>query len=386
MEERNPGVPSDSKDDDVLWKDNDRHLLRQGAQDSDHLDGVAATSATTAASATATAATAATRTDRHSNRWVHAREEISFHRLVQAISKFRRLCGTAVNHDKVQICIVSMIAINAIMMGVATFDFVTNNPAIDSAFENVDLAFLIVFTIELSLQLMYHGLKLFLDGWLVFDFIVIVASWSLSSAQIIRAFRIFRALRLVTRVKMMKNLVLAVFNVMPKMAAIGLLLALIFYIFAVMMTQMFKNLYEDGLTAEDYFSNLPITFFTLFQMMTLDNWADIARQVVAVYFWAWIPIFFFVTISGFVVVNLIIAVICDAVSSLEQGAKAKIHGSFDEDDSQHTREHDLRTQLAILEQQVDELSRIQEGTLHKLTTLTRQLQNRQYTTSSDVYK
>ncbi|KAI2501653.1 hypothetical protein MHU86_12777 [Fragilaria crotonensis] len=119
-------------------------------------------------------------------------------------------------------------------------------------------------------------------------------------------------------------------------------------------------------------------------MMTLDNWADIAREVVDVYFWAWIPIFFFVTISGFVVVNLIIAVICDAVSSLGNDAKAKIHGSFEDDDaydddSQRAPELELRQQLAVLDEQVDELSRIQEQMLHKLTTLTRQLQNRQST-------
>ena len=272
--------------------DDDRHL-RQGSPEGEYPQGDTATTTATSAMASASATTlATTRLERHSNRRIHVREELSLHRLVQAILKFRRLCGAVVNHEKMQIGIVTLIGINSIMMGVATFDFVTEHPAVDGAFDEVDLAFLVVFTIELALHLIYHGLKLFLDGWLVFDFVVIIVSWSLSSVQIIRAFRIFRALRLVTRVKMMKNLVLAVFNVMPKMAALGLLLALIFYIFAVMMTQMFKDLYQDGLTDEDYFSNLAITFFTLFQMMTLDNWADIARQVVDVYFWAWIPIFF----------------------------------------------------------------------------------------------
>ena len=106
------------------------------------------------------------------------------------------------------------------------------------------------------------------------------------------------------------------------------------------------------------------------------------------------PNLFFVTISGFIVVNLIIAVICDAVSSLEHGTKAKIHGSFEDDDydddsnSQRAPELDLREQLGVLEEQVDELSRIQEQMLHKLTTLTRQLQKRQTSTtsgSSDIY-
>ena len=316
-------------------------------------------------------------TESQTTRWNQIREELSSPHVMQGVSKFRKLCGGFVNDDKVQIFCVILIAINAIMMGIATFDFVSDNPAIDSAFETVDLIFLIIFTIEFSLQLIYHGLKLFLDGWLVFDCIVIVASWSLSSVQIIRAFRIFRALRLVTRIEIMKNLVLAVFSVMPRMAAIGLLLALIFYIFAVMMTQMFKDLYREGKTDEDYFSSLALTLFTLFQMMTLDDWSGIARQVIDDLFWAWIPIFFFVTISGFVVVNLIIAVICDAVSSLHQDVKAKIHGSFNEENSQSTPEPDLREQLGTLENQVDELTRIQEQMLRALTNLAQQLQNRE---------
>ncbi|KAI2501652.1 hypothetical protein MHU86_12776 [Fragilaria crotonensis] len=301
----------------------------------------------------------------------HIPHEFSFAQLWSHIKRFRLLCGAVVNHEKVQMGIVTLIGINAIMMGVATFDFVMEDPQVEHIFEQVDQAFLIVFTIELALQLIYHGFKLFLDGWLVFDFVIIVASWSLSSVQIIRAFRIFRALRLITRIKMMKNLVLAVFSVMPRMNAIGLLLGLIFYIFAVMMTQLFKDMYQDGLTEEDYFSNLGISFFTLFQIMTLDDWANISRQVIEVYFWAWVLFFVFVTISGFIVVNLIIAVICDAVATLTEDTKAKIHGSYDEDDEDDSSEMRLKPSrmsehLKMLEDQIDELARSQEQMLQLL--------------------
>lgn len=297
------------------------------------------------------------------------------HPTMNTIQTFRRLCGKIVNDERVQLFIVFLISVNGIMMGIATFDFVTDNPNVDAAFETVDLAFLIIFTIELALQCIFHGFRLFLDGWLVFDFIIIVMSWSFSAVQIIRAFRIFRALRLVTRVKVMKNLVLAVFSVMPRMAAIGLLLMLIFYIFAVMMTQLFKDLYAEGKTDYDYFSRLDVTFFTLFQIMTLDDWAGIARQVIDDVWWAWIPFLIFVTISGFIVVNLIIAVICDAVSSLHEDVKAKIHGTYEEGDSDGSPEPDIREQLEMLEEQVDELTRVQEQMLHTLTFMTRQMQN-----------
>lgn len=190
---------------------------------------------------------------------------------------------------------------------------------------------------------------------------------------------IFRALRLVTRVRVMKNLVLAVFSVMPRMLAICLLLFLIFYIFAVMFTQLFKDLWAEGLTEFDYFSRLDNTFFTLFQIMTLDNWGDIARQVIDVYKWAWVPFLVFVTISGFIVVNLIIAVICDAVSTLNDDTKKKIHGTYDdedENDSEETTSVYVREQLEALEDQVDELQRLQEQTIMTLKSLTRQLESR----------
>ncbi|KAG7356460.1 ion transport protein [Nitzschia inconspicua] len=295
---------------------------------------------------------------------------------LDAINQFRYHCGMFVNNGYVQFLIIVLIAINAAMMGMATFDFIKLDPKLSDAFETTDFVFLIIFTVELGLQLIYHGIRLLLDGWLVFDLIIIVTSWSFSSLQIIRAFRIFRALRLVTRIKIMQNLILAMFSVMPRMAAIGLMLCLIFYIFGVMFTQLFKDLYEEGYTEYDYFGGLDWTFLTLFQMMTLDDWADISREVIPAYKWAGIPFALFVVISGFIVVNLIIAVICDAIGALHADQKARLHGDYDETktDAENAKYMDIREQLDELEDHVEELTRIQARTFHTLQYLTKQIQ------------
>lgn len=128
------------------------------------------------------------------------------------VNQLRYRCGAIVNNENVQFFIVILIAINAVMMGVGTFDFVTGNPQVEAAFETTDKVFLIIFTIELSMQFIFHGWRLLLDGWLIFDLIVIAMSWSFQQVQIIRAFRIFRALRLITRIEVMKNLVLGEFQ------------------------------------------------------------------------------------------------------------------------------------------------------------------------------
>lgn len=167
---------------------------------------------------------------------------------------------------------------------------------------------------------------------------------------------------------------------MPRMLAIGVLLTLVSYIFAVMMTQLFKDLFERGLTDEDYFGRLDDTFFTLFQIMTLDAWSDIARQVMVVYTWAWIPFLVFVVLTGFVVVNLVIAVICDAISALHDDEKAKIHGTFEDtsETSSGMPTLNVREQLDVLEGHVEELTRLQEETILALDALTRQVRQKQH--------
>mmetsp|Transcript_18733 Transcript_18733/g.27707 ORF Transcript_18733/g.27707 Transcript_18733/m.27707 type:complete len:381 (+) Transcript_18733:94-1236(+) len=306
------------------------------------------------------------------------------------IAKFRNWCGMVVTNSYVQLVIVTLIGINAIMMGIATYSFVRENPKLLSIFEGIDEAFLIIFTVELAFQFVFLLHRLFLDGWLVFDFLVIVLSWSFNAIQVIRAFRIFRALRLITRIKTMKNLVSAMFSVMPSLGAIMLLLLLIFYIFAVMFTQLFKTLGEvDPELPWPYFDGLDQTFFTLFQIMTFDNWGSICREVMVTYPWAWVPFLIFLSISGLVVINLIIAVLCDAVSNVEDGDKEKLQGlgSFSEDDDSNPElssrrilelKH-VREQMLSLEEELDSLERTQEKNTHTLEYLTRQLQKRNAT-------
>lgn len=128
------------------------------------------------------------------------------------IQRIRKQCGAIVNNFYVQLVMVAFIVINAIMMGIATYDFIKDNPEYSRAFELTDKTFLVIFTIELVMQGIYHGIYMFKDGWLVFDFIIISISWAFQEVQIVRAFRIFRAFRLLTRVKIMRNLILGKHN------------------------------------------------------------------------------------------------------------------------------------------------------------------------------
>lgn len=307
--------------------------------------------------------------------------------LLNPLNNARKFCGKIVNDSRIQNLILLLITINAIMMGVATFPVVKNDPNILNGFEVADQIFLVLFTIESSMQLIYHGWNIFKDGFLVFDLLIVVMSWALEGAQVFRALRILRAFRLITRIDTFKNLLLALFSVFPKMTAIFMLLLLIFYIFSVMFTTLFKEMYDDQLVKEQYFDTLFFSLFTLFQMMTLDNWADILFQIQrSGYPWAWLPFVIFIIITAFVVVNLIVAVICDAVHVLGNENKAALHGcesddyrSEDmeayEDEMNHMTSPASATERRLLElqQQLDEMVSVQDQLRTTIEVLIKQL-------------
>ena len=279
------------------------------------------------------------------------------------VHAIRGIAGAIVNSSRFQAAIVLLIVVNSIMMGIATFDFVQNNPDVSSAFEITDKVFLIIFTLELGLQFIYRDVRLFLDGWLFFDFIIVVMSWSLESLQVVRTFRVFRALRLVTRVKVLKNLVSALFSVGPRIFAIFCLLVLVFYIYAVMCTVLFKDLYADGFTEFDYFSRLDQSLWTLLVMMTLE-WGDVTREVMDVYSWAWAIFVSFVMITSFIAYNLIVAVVCDSVSIIEK--QSKEDEVAEESEEGMTMEELQFQQIRRLQARVGELAKQQQQVLQAL--------------------
>lgn len=261
------------------------------------------------------------------------------------INRLRLTCGKTINNEYVQLGMIGLIILNAVFMGVATFDFISNSTERGEKFKKVDTAFLSVFTIELVMQFIYYGWRIVQDAWLVFDLVIISLSWGLEGLQIIRAFRIFRAFRLITRIKVLRDLVTAIGEVIPRMTAIGLLLILIFYIFAVLFTELFQDL----VLSENYFNTLDASLFTCYEMMTLE-WADLAREVMIQKSWAWAPFLAFIAITGFIVFNLIIAVICDAVSIVDRVAREREAAAKGE------QIHSVDDKLEFAQVTIDELS------------------------------
>jgi len=241
--------------------------------------------------------------------------------------------------------ILILIILNALQMGLGTFNFVTQNPTVEEAFEIVDQVFLIIFTVEVSLNFIHYirldrvqvsmlgefsfkerslqedAERLENRPWLIFDASVVIFSWAFASLSIVRAFRILRILRLVSKVESLKKVVNALLTVMPRMGLVAFLLSLMFLVFGIGFTVLFADMYKNKHTSYDYFSSIDRTFLTLFQIMTFDNWHEIAREVMVVYPWSWILFVLWAVITGFVIVNLIVAIICESLVTMTEEKK-----------------------------------------------------------------
>jgi len=220
--------------------------------------------------------------------------------------------------------ITALIIANAVTLGIET------SPQIAARFgeslQVFDRAVLVVFVVELLLRFFVHRERFFRDPWRVFDFVVVgIAIVPAGSAfAVLRALRVLRVLRLVSLVPSMRGVVGALLKALPGMASIIGLLGLVLYVSAVMATKLF------GAIAPEHFGNLGASLFTLFQVMTVEGWPDIARGVMARSPYAWIFFVVYLLIATFMVLNLFIAVVVNAMQS-------KVTEDLKDEGEAHTR-------------------------------------------------
>lgn len=138
----------------------------------------------------------------------------------------------------------------------------------------LDNLILWIFVLEIILKIAAKGSKpweFFYDGWNVFDFIIVaVCFMPIGGAYIavLRLARILRVFRLVSALPKLQILVGALLKSIPSMSYVGILLFLLFYIYAVLGTFMF------GQNDPVHFGSLQVSMMTLFKTITLEGWID----------------------------------------------------------------------------------------------------------------
>ena len=181
----------------------------------------------------------------------------------------------------------------------------------------LDNTVLAIFIIEILLKLTAccpRPWNYFRNGWNVFDFVVVALCLMPISSQfavVLRLGRTLRLLRLISALPKLQLLVGALVKSFSSMGYVGLLLGLMFYIYAITGVHLF------GGHDREHFGSLSKAFLTLFQTITLDDWKFLfasatgsSPAIAAIYFVS------FILLGTMIMLNLFIGIIMNGMSEM----------------------------------------------------------------------
>ena len=209
-----------------------------------------------------------------------------------------------------QFVVISIIILNAITIGVNTYDL---SQFVRQVINYLDYIITVFFVIEIIIRFIWEPKKLnfFKSGWNVFDTLIVLISLipipNNSSFLLLRLLRVFRVLRIISVVPELKKIVEALLSSVKRVFYVGLLLFIILYIDATIGSILFSTKIPER------WGDVGVAMITLFQVLTLSSWEQVMLPLQDVYWWAWIYFFSFIIICGITMLNLLIAILVDVV-------------------------------------------------------------------------
>mmetsp|Transcript_8356 Transcript_8356/g.18260 ORF Transcript_8356/g.18260 Transcript_8356/m.18260 type:complete len:539 (-) Transcript_8356:65-1681(-) len=211
-----------------------------------------------------------------------------------------------------------------------------------SYWEFLNQTFLLTFAIEMVLRILYHGHRFFTEWddlfWNIFDLMVVVLgiieSWVIplltisvdthQPAALVRIFRLSRLLRLLRVFRIfayLEKFMDAIVVMLPTIFWIFAILFMFVYATAIMLTLMVGHgeSFDSELTQaldlielrEHFFSDISTTMFTLFRLLTMDTWHDLAYPLIEVNGMWRLFYVIFISFGSWIMISLLTAVISD---------------------------------------------------------------------------
>mmetsp|Transcript_51960 Transcript_51960/g.134394 ORF Transcript_51960/g.134394 Transcript_51960/m.134394 type:complete len:535 (+) Transcript_51960:44-1648(+) len=215
----------------------------------------------------------------------------------------------------------------------------------------LEALFCIVFLVEVFFKIYYHSCKWIIwDVWNVITFVVamitlfaFIASFSsmgmgsIRMISLIRVAGLVRLTRLIRRYKALEELRLVVQGLVESFQTIAwtVILATVFiYICAVLLTKQighntdtygtYRKL-SGGWDHEEYFGTVGRSMYTLLQAMTLDSWSSkIARHTIANQWYMTAFWIFFLLVSTFGIMNIVVSVIVELMLTASQNNEKRL--------------------------------------------------------------
>ena len=267
----------------------------------------------------------------------------------------REAIRNLVESRRFQIFIGVVIGINAITIGLETADLPMGTLQALFAF---DLLCLGIYIVEAFLKLRAYGIDYFKDGWNLFDFTIIVLSlvvivlsmleiampFPVQVARTVRLFRVVRVFKVVSLFDRLRIIVEAIGRSIPGVLWTCLLLFVVMYVFDVAGVLIYGDEFPQ------FFGDLAAGLLTLFQILTLEGWPEIARPIIEIYPFAWLFFVPFIVLTAFIMLNIILGIIIETIDESRQAARVEPGAT----DVQLAAElADLKEQIEIVQRLID---------------------------------
>eukprot|EP00933_Yihiella_yeosuensis_P017881 TRINITY_DN14867_c0_g2_i1.p1 TRINITY_DN14867_c0_g2~~TRINITY_DN14867_c0_g2_i1.p1 ORF type:complete len:522 (+),score=93.66 TRINITY_DN14867_c0_g2_i1:212-1777(+) len=254
-----------------------------------------------------------------------------------------------VDRSNFDIAICSMVMLNACTVGLEA-DLRGETLPRHPGWVCIEVFFLIIWTAEIGLKCYYHSWR-----WIYGSFsnLLITAVWGLAFAEccilnplgvsgVLRMFslirvtglsRLYRVIKKPGRADELRLLLQSLKGSAQTMFWTIVMLTTLNYVFAVILTQQIGHnvdtYYEyrktsGGWDHEQLFGTVGRSMFTLTQIMTLDSWlSKIGRHVVVNQWYMILPLCFFVLMTTFGVMNILVSVIVEQTMQTSMQNKKK---------------------------------------------------------------
>lgn len=216
--------------------------------------------------------------------------------------------------------------VDCVVIANAVVILLTTGHLVNPIYEHIAEKFLIIssliFIVEIMLRLIYLRMSFWRNGWNMFDLLVTAISSlymipSVMSLRLLRLVRLSRLFRLFSLNSHLRNLTNSLVIAFPRVLWTGVFFASLFIIYATIGIDIY------GKTHPEHFGSIGDSFYSLFQIMTLESWSSgIAKDIMQTHTYSWLYFVSFILISTYILLNLLFGVITSAaIEAYEKGDK-----------------------------------------------------------------
>lgn len=216
-----------------------------------------------------------------------------------------------VDSGRFQGFIFTVIVLNAIVLGLETYGGIREQYG-DTLYLLNEI-FLGIFIVEVLLRISSYGRRpwnYFRNGWNVFDFVVVFAVFIpgvRENASVLRLVRLLRVVRVVSVLPDLRVLISGMGRALPPIASMAAMAVLLLFIYGMVGWKIF------GEALPERWGDIGSAMLTLFTVLTLEGWNEILFTGQEVTRFAWVFLVSFVLIASFLLINILIAIIINAV-------------------------------------------------------------------------